>query len=133
MSEKDVRVMEEFFECFANGDIAGCMSRMHEDCVLVESGGLPHSGTYVGAQGFLELVTKIGELFSTATLTDCTVHDAGEFVVARMTGHFTSRANGLTVSQPVTEHYWLTDGRISRADVYYKNPKEFDALVPASR
>jgi ketosteroid isomerase-like protein len=129
MSARDVTVMEQFFACFATGDIQGCIDRMHDDCVVVEAEGLPHSGTYYGGRGFGELVAKIGALYSSASLTDCRVHDAGEFVAARMIGTFTSRSNALTVSMPVTEHYWLTDGKISRADVYYKDPTAFDALV----
>jgi ketosteroid isomerase-like protein len=129
MSERDVKVMEEFFACFGTGDIQGCIDRMHDDCVVVEAEGLPHSGTYYGGKGFGELVAKIGQLYSHASLADCQVYDAGDYVVARMIGTFTSRSNGLTVSMPVTEHYWLTDGKVSRADVYYKDPAGFDALV----
>ena len=55
MSASDCVVMKEFFECFATGDIPGCMARMHDDCVLVEGEGLPHSGTFVGGEGFLQL------------------------------------------------------------------------------
>ena len=84
MSASDCVVMKEFFECFATGDIPGCMARMHDDCVLVEGEGLPHSGTFVGGEGFLQLVTKIGQIYSGAMLSEVVVYDAGEYVVARM-------------------------------------------------
>lgn len=129
MSASDCVVMKEFFECFATGAIPGCMARMHDDCVLVEGEGLPHSGTFVGGEGFRQLVTKIGQIYSGAMLSEVVVYDAGEYVVARMIGTFTSRSNGLTVSQPITEHYWLTGGKVTRADVYYKDPSAFDALA----
>jgi hypothetical protein len=61
------------------------------------------------------------------------VHDAGEFVVARMNATFTSQDNGRSITMPVTEMYWVKDGKISHIDVYYKNPRLFDELTAAAR
>ena len=75
----------------------------------------------------LELVEELS-LLSRAEPVDWVIDDAGEIVVATSTGTFTSRATGQTLTTPVVEHFWVTDGQIHRIDAYYKDPKSLAPL-----
>jgi ketosteroid isomerase-like protein len=128
MSQRDVDEIEKFLRLVSAGDIGNAVLQMTEDVVIEESGSLPHSGTYTGRQGFLDLITRFGRLYSGFSLTETTVHDAGDFIVARMTGTFTSKDGSRQAVMRVTEHYTMRDGKMAHADVYYKDPDQFRAF-----
>jgi ketosteroid isomerase-like protein len=132
MPDDGKQVVEQFLALGMRGDVDGVLALVGSTCVVQESGGVPHSGTYVGPNGFRDLLTKMLPDFA-PVVTDATVHDAGEFVVARMNATFTSQDNGRSITMPVTEMYWVKDGKISHIDVYYKNPRLFDELTAAAR
>jgi len=120
----DLAVVKGFYEAFIAGDLAGCIERLDPDLEIDEPAGLPYGGHYQGIEAFQQLAGAMlaGYEF---TLLEWSVHDAGEFVVGRLLGRFTSRANGRSLEMPVVEHSHLTDGRISRIDVYYKDTRAF--------
>lgn len=122
MSTENVKVVERFITCLTSGDIDGALGQVADDLELVEAGTIPHAGTYVGPKGVVELITKIGELFAGFELGDASFHDAGEFVVGRMTATFISKSGDRRASMAVAEHYWVRDGKVSYVDVYYKEP-----------
>jgi ketosteroid isomerase-like protein len=129
MSEADVASVRKFLDLVQAGDIQGAVGQMTEDVVVEEMGSIPHSGTFHGRDGFLGLIARFGELYGGFALSDVSVHDAGEFVVAKMTGTFTSKDGTRQAVMPVTEHYTMRDHLMAHADVYYKDPdqfKEFD-------
>jgi ketosteroid isomerase-like protein len=128
MTTEAVKVVEAFYEAFAAGDLEGCLALLSENCVLEAAGGMPYSGTFVGVDGFVAQAGAMARLFSRAEPVDWQIVDAGEIVVAQSTGTFSSRADGMTVSTPVAEHYWVMDGKITRIDVYYKDPKSLRPL-----
>jgi ketosteroid isomerase-like protein len=128
MSQRDVVEIEKFLALVSAGDIENAVLQMTEDVVIDESGSLPHSGTYHGRQGFLDLITKFGQLYSGFALADISIHDAGAFIVANMTGTFTSKDGTKQAVMPVTEHYTMRDGKMAHADVYYKDPDQFKAF-----
>ncbi|HEY1967276.1 MAG TPA: nuclear transport factor 2 family protein [Pseudonocardia sp.] len=128
MSDTDVKEIERFLELVQAGDIHGAVMQMTEDVVVEEMGSIPHSGTYHGREGFLALITRFGELYGGFALSDVSVHDAGSFVVARMTGTFTSKDGSKRAIMPVTEHYTMRDHKMAHADVYYKDPDQFKSF-----
>lgn len=125
MSDTDVKEIERFLELVQAGDIQGAVMQMTEDVVVEEMGSIPHSGTYHGRDGFLGLITKFGRLYGGFALSDVSVHDAGAFVVAKMTGTFTSKDGTKRAVMAVTEHYTMRDNKMAHADVYYKDPDQF--------
>jgi ketosteroid isomerase-like protein len=125
MSDTDVKEIEKFLELVQAGDIQGAVLQMTEDVVVEEMGSIPHSGTYHGRDGFLGLITRFGELYGGFALSDVSVHDAGAFVVAKMTGTFTSKDGTGQAVMAVTEHYTMRDHKMAHADVYYKDPDQF--------
>jgi ketosteroid isomerase-like protein len=128
MSHEDKLVLDTFLAYATKGDYEKALSYFAEDCTIIEADGMPHSGTYVGAQGFADAMKKMSAV-AVPEITEVTTHDAGEFVVARMSVTFTSVTNDRQISMPVTELYWLEKGKIQLVDAYYKNPRAFDEIV----
>ncbi len=119
-----VGVVKGFYEAFVAGDLAGCIARLHSDLVVDEPSGLPYGGYYEGVEGFQKLVAAMLADYELA-LVEWSVHDAGDFVAGRLLGRFTSRATGRSLDMPVVEHCYVTDDRISRIDVFYKDTRAF--------
>jgi ketosteroid isomerase-like protein len=128
MSSDGVRVVSDFYRAFVRADLPACLALLADDVVLEPAGSLPYSGTAVGHDGFSATATTMLSLLSRAEPVDWVIDDAGEIVVATSTGTFTSRATGQTLTTPVVEHFWVTDGQIHRIDAYYKDPKSLAPL-----
>jgi ketosteroid isomerase-like protein len=128
MSDTDVKEIDKFLELVQAGDINNAVLQMAENVVVEEMGSIPHSGIYHGRDGFLDLIEKFGWLYGGFALSDISVHDAGEFVVAKMTGTFTSIDDTNQAVMPVTEHCTMRDHEMAHADVYYKNPDQFKSF-----
>jgi ketosteroid isomerase-like protein len=128
MSDTDVKEIEKFLELVRAGDIQNAVLQMDENVVVEEMGSIPHSGTYHGRDGFLGLLTRFGQLYGGFALSDVSVHDAGDFIVARMVGTFTSKDGTKQAVMPVTEHYTMRDNKMAYADVYYKDPDQFSTF-----
>ncbi|MGU3498721.1 nuclear transport factor 2 family protein [Mycobacterium sp. C31M] len=131
MSAEDVSVVRTFVECVKAGDVEGALAVLADDVVTVESGSMPHAGTYTGKEGQRRLIGLLHNLFGHLELSDESFYDVGEFVVTRMTATFHSKDGGRQVSMPVAEFYWIEDGKIARSDVYYKDPAQLFDLAEA--
>jgi ketosteroid isomerase-like protein len=128
MSEADVESVNALLKFLQAGDVKGAANQLADDVILDEMGSLPHSGTFHGREGFFKLMKRFGELYGGVALDDVSVHDAGAFVVAKLTGTFTSKNGEHKAVMPVIEHYTMRDGKVAHADVYYKDPNQFNAL-----
>lgn len=128
MSAESVKVVEGFLGAFASGDIAGALSFLAPDAVVDEAHGLPFSGRYVGPDGFLEILGKMSAVLG-ATVDKIEVHDSGDVVTGKLSLTFTSSATGEALQTTVVELYTVADGKITHADVYYKDPGAVTALA----
>jgi len=117
----NVEVVEAFFAGFDKQDASKALAMMTEDCVVVEPDGMPHSGTYTGRAEISALWERMDRMFRHVT-TNGTLHDAGDFVVGRQTGTFTSHTDSCSVTMPLTEFFWIRDSRIARIEAFYKSP-----------
>lgn len=128
MSEADAESVNTYLKLLQAGDVTGASEHLADDVIVDEMGGVPHSGTFHGREGFFKLMKRFGELYGGVALDDVSVHDAGAFIVAKMTATFTSKNGEHTAVVPAVEHYTMRDGRVAHADVYYKDPSQFNAL-----
>jgi hypothetical protein len=54
--------------------------------------------------------------------------DAGDFVVVKATGRFTSHASGQSAVTELVELFTVRDGKLIDMDIYYKDPGAVAAL-----
>src|SRR5258708_35779660 len=122
-----VEVVRRFTSALVAGDVPGCLALLHPDNVFDEAEGLPFGGDYSGSEGFIRLLKDVGRLFE-VKLSEPQVTDAGDCVLVRLTGTFTSRATGRTLETPVVDLYTVRDGKVARVDVFYKDTNAMAAL-----
>ena len=120
----NARAFQGFVENFLGGNVVGALEFIHPDVVAHEPSNLPYGGEWVGKDGFRALMEAIGETVAVEA-TPLGLHDAGDTIVAVFQAKFTSHATGASVEMPVCEVYSFTDGLISGANVFYKDPCEF--------
>jgi ketosteroid isomerase-like protein len=128
MSQADADVVTKFLNAFTTGQLETATSLLHRDIVISEAEGLPYPGDHVGLAGFQNLLGKMFEPFE-MTVHDFEVTDAGSIVVVKLLMEFKSRASGRTVAMPSVELYTVSDGLVSKIDVYYKDSKAIADLV----
>jgi ketosteroid isomerase-like protein len=128
MSAADIEAVNAFLTLMKAGDVQGASEQLAEDVVFEEMGSVPHSGTYRGREGFIGLIGQFGDLYGGFELADVSVHDAGEFIVAKMTATFVAKDSSCKAVMRVTEHYTMRDNKMAHADIYYKDPDQFKAF-----
>jgi ketosteroid isomerase-like protein len=132
MGQRDIEVMEAFFDMLAAGDISAATKLAHPDIVINEGSSLPWGGEHVGHAGFENVIKLILGAFD-LKLENWQFIDGGSCVVALIRGVFTSRTTGQTVEMPAVEIYRLQDALVRHVDVYYKDTKAVvDACAKAS-
>lgn len=128
-TERNVATVRRFMAAAGPERRAERSNLLHQDFVVHEAGGLPFSGDYYGATGFLELMARMNDELD-LTPGPIAIDPLGDHaVVARFRLEFTSRASGANVEMGIIEVYTLRDGRIAELDVFYKNPAAVSALL----
>ncbi|HEV7689121.1 MAG TPA: nuclear transport factor 2 family protein [Acidimicrobiia bacterium] len=122
-----VEIVGRFTAALAAGDVKTCLALLHPDNVFDEAPGLPFGGDYSGHEGFIRLLKDVGRLFE-VKLSEPQVSPAGDCVLVRLTGTFTSRATGRTLETPVVDLYTVRDGKVARVDVFYKDTRAMAQL-----
>ena len=130
MSAEAVAVAERMMEAVKAMNPEEFLACLHSDVVFSEADSLPYGGEHKGIDGILKLFTTVVEQFDFA-IEDYSLADAGEFVVNRATATFTARSTGRSLTTDVIELYWVTDGLISRGDIFYKDTLAMVALLDA--
>ena len=130
MSSEAATVANKFLNAFAVGDVQTALSYFSDTTIVDEARGLPFSGTFVGPNGFMEVMEAITAVF-TPRIDKVEVLDAGTAAIGRIDMTFTSKATGRELSTSAVEVYRVENGKITHADIYYKDPAGVAALAEA--
>jgi ketosteroid isomerase-like protein len=131
MSEQTVsrtaaEVVEDLLKALETIDVEVLKELVDQDVEVIEPEGLPYGGVYRGADAFFgDLLPEIAGPFEIG-VEDAKVFDGGDAAAANMTVVYTSRRTGETIRMPYVEIYGVTDGLISKIDVY---PQDVTALT----
>ena len=128
MTSESAAVVDKFLGAFAAGDVETALSCFSDETVVEEAHGLPFSGTFVGPAGFMELLGAMSALFE-PRVDKVEVLDAGTAAVGRIDLTFRSKKSGRELATSAVEVYRVADGKITHADVYYKDPGAVSALA----
>lgn len=107
------------------------VSILSPDVVFHEPTDLPYGRDFHGTEGFLELAGIVGAQYRLDVVDD-DYHPMGDRVLSMLQLHITALNTGKSVLMPVLEVYTVHDGRITDADIYFKNPHVMHDLVIAS-
>lgn len=121
--------VQTFVAAVAEERMSDASSLLHEDFVAYEAGGLPYSGEYRGAQGFFELMARLGDGVDVIPGPSMQFLSADNTVAVRFRLTFTSQAIGRSVEMGMVEVYTVGDGLMVELDVYYKDPAAITELL----
>lgn len=129
MERTDRETLEAFFAAFNAQDTATMEALLAPDFVILESAGLPYAGTYQGFAGWMELLGKIAETWSTLTPTVRHIIAEGHHFAVMMDLVLTSKATGRTLETSIFELWTVEAGMIRKVEPYYWDTSAVAALV----
>ncbi|HEY1968861.1 MAG TPA: nuclear transport factor 2 family protein [Pseudonocardia sp.] len=119
--QDNVAVVRAFTDALQAGDLNTCLELISPNLVFSEAESLPFGGEYRGKDGFLRFLRNVSRHF-TVELTTPQIVGGDSLVAVRVHGKMTSRATGRSMPMDVVDLYQLTDGKVARVDVFYKEP-----------
>jgi ketosteroid isomerase-like protein len=117
----DVAVVRAFTDAMRAGDIHTCLTMIDPDLVFSEAESLPFGGDYHGKDGFLQLLRNVSRHLKVELATPEITGGDG-LVAVRVHGTMTARATGRSMQMDVVDLYRLSAGKVTRVDVFYKEP-----------
>jgi ketosteroid isomerase-like protein len=111
-------VVETWLHHATNGRWDALRDILDPSFQIIEPDSLPYGGTHHGADGYVALMQRIGDLFDLKfaphglhALSDTTV-------LLRMQVTFTARATGHSTHLPVLELLTVKDARVTRSHIF---------------
>src|SRR5262245_46256752 len=96
MSGAKLRVVEAFLGAFVKGDLDTALALFDASTIVEQAGGMPFSGTYVGPDGFRQVLRTSSKQYRMAVeSTECV--EAGEHVLVRIALKLTARVGGASL------------------------------------
>ena len=127
MASAALETVRQFVASLSAGDLATCNTLVADDLVFAEAECLPFGGEWKGKDGLVGMLTAVSKAYR-IKLGEPVISDAGDRVLVRVSGSISSRATGRSLPLDAVDVYTVTDGLISRVDVYYKDAAAVAAL-----
>src|SRR6478735_2840472 len=127
MASDNVDVIEAAWAAFGKGDVDRATEIAAPEAEIRAPESLPWGGTYIGPEGFRELLGKIVSNFEQFKVTPEKVLGADDdhvVVVARIN----ARVNGGSVEQRVVWVYKMREGQVVDAEAQTDTARILDAL-----
>lgn len=120
MGNTPLEVVRSFTGSLGRGEIDACQKLISPDLVFSEAECLPFGGDWLGAQGFVDFLSAVSTHYR-VRVAEMVVSEAGDRVLARVSGTISSRATGRSLPLDAMDLYEVREGLIVRVDVYYKD------------
>lgn len=128
MGATPLEVVRSFTDSMRRGEIDVCRQLVADELVFSEAECLPFGGDWSGPQGFVDFLGAVGKHYR-VRVADMALSEAGDRVLARVSGTIESRATGRSLPLDAMDLYEVRDGLIVRVDVYYKDAAAVASLV----
>lgn len=122
-------VVKAGWDAFGKGDIDAAVSTTDEGAEIVIPEALPWGGSYKGADGFKEMITKFVSNFESVEPkpTGFLEADDGETVIVTVEGAGKTKS-GNELSGRSVWLYTVRDGKITRAEFFGDTAQALEAL-----
>lgn len=123
MSNANKDIVLAFLDASVRGDEEAMKALLDADVQVIEAESLPYGGISEGADGFLDLIKRVFKTWEDTQVSVNQVLSDGDLVVilAEMTGR--SRVTGEAFRMPVTETWFLKNGKIREVRPFYFDTK----------
>jgi len=115
-AQENKQLVQEGYQLFQRGDIAGMLMRCHDDVdwISPETELAPFSGTFHGKQGLAEFFTKLNASLQAIRFEPQEFIAEGEKVVAVGQATWLVKPTGQQFDTPWIHVFTLRDGKIAR-------------------
>lgn len=110
-------------------DLRMLATAFHPDVVVHEPKSLPYAGDWNGFEGIGALFRRMREVWSDLQVEQLEATRAGDLVFMACTIHLTSRATGVTLTQPFAEVLRFKDDLLIEGTPFYYDTAEIAAAV----
>jgi ketosteroid isomerase-like protein len=111
-------VVEQILDHAANGCWDALRDVLNPSFEIIEPDSLPYGGAHRGAEGYMALMQRIGDLFDLEFAPDGLHALSDTTVLLRMHVTFTARATGRSTHLPILELLTVEDARVTRSHVF---------------
>jgi ketosteroid isomerase-like protein len=111
-------VIQFFYDAMRSMDPGALAASFHDDVVVIEPPSLPYGGTTTSREEFFQKVAGYTDQRSTFQLVSSEVLGDGDRLAGHFTATFTAHGSGETFLLDQTELYEVTDGAISKVEVF---------------
>ena len=129
VTDDGIAVAQKFYGHIGSGEFDEARELVATEFVVHEPSELPYGGDYHGFEGFLDLLGRITAVAEIGAVGTPEFSPAGDRVMVKMIGRFTSPTSGRSVDTGVVELLSFRDGRIAELDVFYKDPGAVASLA----
>lgn len=129
-------VVKASYDAMRSMDPAALATSFSDDVIVVEPPSLPYGGTTTSLDAFFETVLGYTTQRASFRIETSEVFGDGDRLAGHFTATFTANGSGETIVMDQTELYQVTDGVISKVEVFQHNTPAliefFDRNGPAS-
>ena len=125
-------VVRGLIDAVSAGDVQGMLSRLAPDVEVIEPPSLPYGGVHQGIEAFVSGVIEVMLAKAEMGATNHRFISAGDTVAVSMLASARSRRTGKVLQMPFVELYTVTDGLISRIDVYPQDTRRLAEFLDAN-
>ncbi len=119
MSDDRLRLLQEGIDAFNRGDAAPALALFADDVECVVAQDLMNTGTYIGHDGYLEMIEAWGEAWETVKAEVLGAEDLeNDHLLVEIHQRAVGAGSGVPVEMTI---YWLfqyIDGKITRFHMY---------------
>ncbi len=112
-----------------SGDIDMLTGAFHRDVIVHEPQSLPYAGDWDGLEGIAALFHKMQESWINVAVENLQAAQSDDTVFMSCTLSLTSRANGVTITQPFAEVLRFRDGLLFEGTPFYYDTSEILAAL----
>lgn len=112
-------VVQAFYDAMRSMDPAALAASFSADLVVIEPPSLPYGGTTTSRDAFFEKVLGYTSQRASFRVETSEVFGDGDRLAGHFTATFTANGSGETVVLNQTEIYEVTDGVITKVEVFH--------------
>lgn len=117
-------VVQEFYAAMKTMDMSAILGVLDEEVVIVEPPALPYGGTTRTRDEFFDKVFGYTNSRASFGVDTSEVFGDGDQVAGHFSATFTAHGSGETFVLNQAELYEVTDGKITRVEIFQHNTRE---------
>jgi hypothetical protein len=115
------KVVQAFYDAMRSMDLAAIAASFSDDIVAIEPPSLPYGGTTTSREAFFEKVFGYTDQRASFRVETGEVLGDGNRLAGHFTATFTARGSGETFLLDQAELYEVTNGAISKIEVFQRD------------